>query len=144
MNNPADISNYPPASLMRRLGAMFYDSLLLISVLLLATGLAVLITKGSLDSHHPIFRSYLFLVCFAFYAGFWMHGGQTLGMRTWRLRVQRMDGQPLTLWQVLLRFLCAIPSIALLGMGLFWMLFDRDRLAWHDRFSESVIVQLPK
>lgn len=123
---------------------MFYDALLLFSVLLFATAAALLVAKGSLDYHNPFFRTYLFLVCFLFYAWFWMHGGQTLGMRAWRLRVQRFDGSPITLWQVLLRFLAAIPAWALLGLGYLWILVDKDKLALHDRFSESVIVRLPK
>ena len=123
---------------------MFYDALLLFSVLLFATAAALLVTKGSLDYHNPFFRTYLFLVCFLFYAWFWMHGGQTLGMRAWHLRVQRFDGSPITLWQVLLRFLAAIPAWALLGLGYLWILVDKDKLALHDRFSESVIVRLPK
>ncbi|MDH3870712.1 MAG: RDD family protein [Gammaproteobacteria bacterium] len=144
MSTPQDIPIHETAGLLRRLAAMFYDALLLFSVLLFATAAALLVTKGSLDYHSPFFRTYLFLVCFLFYAWFWMHGGQTLGMRAWRLRVQRFDGSPITLWQVLLRFLAAIPAWALLGLGYLWILVDKDKLALHDRFSESVIVRLPK
>jgi uncharacterized RDD family membrane protein YckC len=144
VSTPQDTPAYETAGLFRRLAAMFYDTLLLFSVLLFATAAALLVTKGSLDYHNPFFRTYLFLVCFLFYAWFWMHGGQTLGMRAWRLRVQRFDGGPITLWQALLRFLAAIPAWALLGLGYLWILVDRDRLALHDRFSESVIVRLPK
>jgi len=144
VSTPQDTPIYESAGLLRRLAAMFYDALLLFSVLLFATAAALLVTKGSLDYHSPFFRTYLFLVCFLFYAWFWMHGGQTLGMRAWRLRVQRFDGSPITLWQVLLRFLAAIPAWALLGLGYLWILVDKDRLALHDRFSESVIVHLPK
>ena len=117
---------------------------LLLSVLLFASALALLVTRGTLDYHHPLFRSYLFIVCFSFYAWFWIHGGQTLGMRAWRLRVQRLDGKPITLWQALLRFLSAIPSLAVFGLGYLWILVDKKRMAWHDRISESVIVLLPK
>jgi uncharacterized RDD family membrane protein YckC len=130
--------------LFRRLAAMFYDTLLLFSVLLFATVVALLVTRGTLDYHNPFFRTYLFLMCFLFYAWFWTHGGQTLGMRAWRLRVQRFDGSPITLWQALLRFLAAIPAWAVLGLGYLWILVDKDKLALHDRFSESVIVRLPK
>lgn len=94
-------------------------------------------------NHLPL-QLYLVLSPMAFFSWFWMHGGQTLGMRAWRLRVQRFDGRPLTLWQVLLRFLAAIPAWALLGLGYLWILVDKDRLALHDRFSESMIVRLPK
>jgi uncharacterized RDD family membrane protein YckC len=144
MKNSADKPAYEPAGLFRRLMAMLYDMLLLLSLLLSATALALLVTRGRLDYHHPLFRSYLFLVCFLFYAWFWTHGGQTLGMRAWRLRVQRLDGRPITLWQALLRFLAAIPSWALLGLGYLWILVDKNRMALHDRISESVIVRLMK
>src|SRR5210317_454425 len=137
-------TTYPAAGLFYRLVAMFYDSLLLLSALLIATALALLATKGTLHYHNPFFRTFLFLICFSFYAWFWLHGGQTLGMRAWRLQLQRLDGGPITLWQALLRFMVAIPSLALGGIGLLWMLVDRDKLALHDRFSESRIVRLPK
>ena len=65
-------------------------------------------------------------------------------MRAWRLRLQRTDGRPVTIWQALLRFMAAIPSLAFAGLGLFWMLLDRDRMAVHDRISESVVVRLPR
>jgi uncharacterized RDD family membrane protein YckC len=133
-----------PAGLIVRLLAMFYDSLLLFSALLIATALALIITRGTLSYHNPFFRTFLFLICFSFYAWFWLHGGQTLGMRAWRLRVQQRDGSPITVWQALLRFLVAIPSLACGGLGFLWMLVDRDRMTWHDRFSETVIVRLPK
>ncbi len=144
MKKSADKPAYEPAGLFRRLMAMLYDMLLLLSLLLFATALALLVTRGTLDYHHPLFRTYLFFVCFFFYAWFWTHGGQTLGMRAWRLRVQRLDGRPITLWQALLRFLAAIPSWALLGLGYLWILVDKNRMALHDRISESVIVRLTK
>ncbi len=133
-----------PAGLLRRLVVMFYDSLLLLSVLFGGTALALLVTGGALDYRHLLFRIYLLGLCFLFYIWFWTHGGQTLGMRTWRLRLQRLDGGPVTLRQATLRFWYAIPCWALLGLGYLWMLVDRDRLAVHDRLSGTVIVRLPK
>jgi uncharacterized RDD family membrane protein YckC len=144
MNAPADQPTCEPAGLFHRLMAMCYDLLLLFSLLLFATAMALLVTRGALNYHNPLFRSYLFLICFWFYAWFWTHGGQTLGMRAWRLRLQRLDGRPITLWQALLRFLAAIPSWAVFGLGFLWLLVDKKHMAVHDRISESVIVRLPK
>jgi uncharacterized RDD family membrane protein YckC len=144
MQTPSDTNTLKPAGLLLRLLAMFYDSLLLLSALLIATALALMVTKGTLSYHNPFFRTFLFLICFSFYAWFWLHGGQTLGMRAWRLRLQRFDGSAITIWQALLRFMVAIPSLAIGGLGLLWMLVDRDRLAVHDRISESTIVRLPR
>ena len=144
MNTTRKTPDYEPAGLFRRLVAMFYDTLLLLSVLLLATAVVLLLRRGELDPQNPLFQTYLFLIWFGFFAWFWTHGGQTLGMRAWKLRLQRRDGGPITLWQALLRFLVAFPSLLLLGLGLLWMLVDRDRMTWYDRFSESVVVRLPK
>jgi len=144
MDKSKQTQELPRAGLGFRLLAMFYDSLLLFSALLVATALALLVTRGTLHYHNPFFRTFLFLICFGFYSWFWLHGGQTLGMRAWRLQLQRLDGGPISLWQALLRFMVAMPSLALGGIGLWWMLVDRDRLALHDRFSESRIVRLPK
>jgi uncharacterized RDD family membrane protein YckC len=144
MTEENKIPGYEAAGLIRRLVVMFYDTLLLLSVLFLASALALLVTRGELDYHNPFYRTWLFLIWFFFYAWFWTHGGQTLGMRAWKLRLQRMDGGPVSLWQALLRFLVAFPSLLLFGLGLFWMLVDRDRMTWYDRYSETVMVHLPK
>lgn len=137
-------AGYPTAGFLRRLVAMFYDALLLLSVLLVATALVMIVTRGTLNYHNPFYRTFMFLLCFAFFSWFWLHGGQTLGMRAWRLRVQNRNGGPISIWQALLRFIVAIPSLALFGLGFLWMLVDREHMTLYDRFSESVMVVLPK
>ena len=95
------LAGQTPAGLPRRLAAVVYDSLLLAGVLVVATALAVGLTvavigSAAFQAHNPLpgnpfFRTYLLLVCFFFYAGFWVYGGQTLGLRAWRLRIQQRD-----------------------------------------------------
>lgn len=127
--------------LFRRLAAIVYDALLLFAVLFFATALAILVNGGhTIRPPNPLLTSYLFIVSFFFFAGFWIHGGQTLGMRAWRIRVRRYDGRPITWWQALLRFLTAIVSWLALGAGFWWILIDRKKLAWHDRYSETELV----
>ena len=137
-------TDLPHAGLLRRLAVMFYDTLLLLAVLLVFVALALIFSGGTFTYHNPFFRTLVFLLCLLFYTWFWLHGGQTLGMRTWRMRVQRRDGGPITLWQAVLRFMLAIPSLALGGLGFFWMLIDRDRMTVYDRLSRTVMVVLPK
>ena len=131
-----------PAGLFRRLAAMFYDSLLLAAVLMAAGALALLVTRGQLDHHHPLYRAWLLGVSWLFFAWPWRHGGQTLGLRTWKLRVVRTDGRPLTWPDTLRRFLAAILSWLALGLGYWWILIDRDKRAWHDRLSETRVVRV--
>jgi uncharacterized RDD family membrane protein YckC len=143
---PDPLEIEPPApGLLRRFAAMFYDGLLLFSVLYFAAFAVLPFTGGkAVEPRNPFFTTYLFLVCFFYFAWPWIHGGQTLGMRAWRIRVQRRDGSPLTWRQAMLRFIVAIASWACLGIGFWWMLVDRDRMTWHDRYSETVLVILPR
>jgi uncharacterized RDD family membrane protein YckC len=141
--NPPE-ADVPRAGLFRRLGAMFYDSLLLVAVLMGVTGAVIAAHGGPIDYHHFLYRGLLVVVTFIYFGGFWVHGGQTLGLRTWRLQVQRLDGGPITWPQALVRFAAAAPSLLLGGVGLLWILADRRNMAWHDHLSKSVIVQYPK
>jgi uncharacterized RDD family membrane protein YckC len=142
----SDIAALPRATLTRRLAAIAYDAILLFGVLFLASVLALPLTGDDPNrAHHPLFTSYIFFVCFFFFGWFWTHGGQTLGMRAWRVRVVRHDGGgPISWWQALLRFLVAIASWLALGAGFLWSLFDKERRTWHDIYSETVLVVLPK
>lgn len=66
----------------------------------------------------------------------WRRGGQTIGMRPWRMRVVAADNGGNASWrQLWLRY--AVGSLALLlaGTGFWWAWLDRDRLTWHDRAS---------
>ncbi len=80
---------------------------------------------------------YLLIATFLFFGGIWTHGGQTIGMRAWRIRVVRRDGERLRWRDAAVRFLGAIVSWGALGLGFLWSLFDRDQLTWHDRWSDT-------
>ncbi len=138
-----EVSTGTPAKLARRLAAMFYDALLLLAILFFATLMVLPLSYGNaIAPSDPVYSSYLVIVSFLFYAWFWTHGGQTLGMRAWKLRIQTLDGRKINWRHALLRFLAAIPSWTLLGAGYLWMLVDKDGLSWHDHFSETMIVRL--
>lgn len=134
----------PTAPLWKRLAALFYDGLLVFALLMVANAAAFGVKGGSIDPHDPFFRLYLLMVMALFFCGFWVAGGQTLGMRSWHLRVQRRDGRPLGWWRALWRFLLAVPSVGLAGIGLWWMLFDPQGLALHDRLSGTCVVVVPR
>jgi len=139
-----------PAPLWRRLAAMAYDALLLTALWMLTVALLMIISGGSLAATDRPFwlllieQLLLLAVTWGFFAGFWAHGGQTLGMRAWRLRLIRSDGGPVTLVTASVRMLTAFLSLAVAGLGYAWMLFDRDRLTWHDRLSKTRVVVDPK
>ena len=126
---------------------MLYDTTLLFGVLLGGAGLADLAVKqfgGVLDPQHPAYQLYLLSLIALFFCYFWVKGGQTLGMRAWRLRVVRYDGAGLHGIDALRRFVLAFISLAPAGLGLFWSLIPPDHLAWHDSWSKTRMVLLPK
>jgi uncharacterized RDD family membrane protein YckC len=74
----------------------------------------------------------------------WRRGGQTLGMRPWRLKVVSQDGLP-PRWSALwLRYTVAMVSVLMGGLGFWWAWIDRERLTWHDRASHTRMVRLPE
>jgi len=136
----------PPAGFLRRLGAMFYDSLLLIALLMMLSYPYVWLTGGEKPGLliKTAYQLYLLAICFFFYTSFWVRGGQTLGLRSWRLKLVRNDGGPITWMIAFKRFAFAWVSLLCLGLGFLWVIYDRDKLAWHDRWSETRLVLLPK
>lgn len=86
----------------------------------------------------------LWLVTGAYAVASWRRGGQTLGMRPWRLKVVTSDGGPAPLPALCVRYVVASVSLLALGLGFWWALFDRDRLTWHDRASGTRVIRLPK
>lgn len=152
METAVPFQPYPHAHLVRRLGALLYDSLLVAAIAMLVATLWTTIWyqstgEAQLPEHgvwHAVYQSSMVLACFLFYGGFWIHGGQTLGMRAWKIRVQQHNGQLITWQQALRRFLGAIFSALPLGLGYWWWLVDRSRMTWHDHFSNTVVVQLPR
>ena len=149
--------DFAPASLSRRFAAMGYDALLCVALQLVTAFIYKLVQmafmgeaqlrqlseSGALDGD-PLLSSVLLLVTFAFFAKFWTHAGQTLGMQVWGIRVQNADGTAISLMQALLRFIVAIASWLCLGMGFVWSLFDKQRRTWHDRYSETQLVRVPR
>lgn len=138
-------SPLPTTRLPRRLGAVVYDALLVGALLLVASALSIALNGGeALAPGNALLRGWLALVAIAFYVGFWSVGGQTLGMRAWRLRLVTRDGGPVPLHLSLLRVGFGLLSLLPAGLGFWWSLIDRDGLAWHDRGSGTMLVVLPK
>lgn len=140
----------PSAGVFRRLGAMFYDSLVVIALMMVVTAALLPLTGGEAITNERYgaleyaYRALLLIIIVAFFGIFWTRRGQTLGMAAWRLRIEREDGSLLRWSDVLKRLAAATVSLALVGLGYFWIWIDRDRLAWPDRWTRTRVVVLPK
>ncbi|MDX1749260.1 MAG: RDD family protein [Methylophaga sp.] len=129
----------------RLLAVMLYDSMLLVSVLLVAAAVAVALNGGeAIGANNPFFFVYLLGVAFIFYGWFWTHGGQTLGMRAWRVYLISGQNTGINWQQAFLRFMVGLFSWLPLGLGYWWLWLSPDKLSWHDIASGSYLVYSPK
>lgn len=121
---------------------MLYESLLLTGVLLLTLLLPHLLIGAFAQrvASASILWTHLFLVLLVYFVGFWRHGGQTLAMKTWRIRLTSRDGSAISTAQAIQRFLWCWPTLTLGGIGLIWALFDRDHQFLHDRLAGTRLV----
>ena len=133
------------ASLARRLAAALYDALLVVALMFIAT-FPFLAFFG--DSTHGwrrhVLQGWVLVVAGAYFAWFWTRGGQTLPMKTWRLRVVRHDGAPVSPGRAIHRYVIAALGFFALGLGFWWALVDRDRQFLHDRLAGTAMVDVPR
>lgn len=160
------------ASLARRLGAMLYDSLLVLAILFVAT-VPFVIAAGE----QPVTGNLIYQLCvlgliFAFYVGFWVGPGRTLGMQSWRLQLVTAANDEPGFAKASLRFAIAalllLPAVIGLfaqivanargeetglvafawllpaGLFFFWQLIDRQGLSLQDRLSGTRLLHYPK
>lgn len=164
--------------LLRRWASGLYDALIVLAICILATFLVMPFAHSrALDTFYAhsgglksLYQVGLLVLGYVFFGGFWTLGGQTIGMRTWKLRVVRLDGARLDWYRALLRYLGMLIPWLLLLLGsellmsavqspralawrvagvlallaalaaFLWPAFDRRRLAWHDRLSGTCLV----
>jgi uncharacterized RDD family membrane protein YckC len=133
------------APLSRRLGAMLYDGLLVVALMMFATVPFVIVRGGeSVEPGDPFYRLIMLIIAWLFFAGFWSLSGRTLGLQAWRLRIETPAGERPGFGVASLRFLVALISWLPLGLGFWWQLWDKDSLSWHDRLSGTRLRYYPK
>ena len=153
-----------PAGLFRRLAALLYDALLVIAILFIAALPLPLVEESvrTLWWARILEQLYLVTAWFLFFGWFWTHGGQTVGMKAWRMKLLRENGDKPSWRDALIRFAlssgCFYLLLALFGLGILsgkiafilagitfglaflWILIDRKGCAWHDRLSRTRLV----
>ena len=127
-------------SLLRYLAVMLYDTLLLFSILLFAGLVAVALNGGNAISQgNPFFTLYLLAVSFLFYGWFWTHGGQTLGMRSWKVKLISHSSNEISWKQAFFRFTTALISWLAVGLGFWWQYLGKERESWPDIMSGTFL-----
>ena len=130
----------PLPGIGRRLASLLYESLVVFAVLMVGYLLPQIVLYGfGLGIGGRMQWVHVFAVLLLYFVWFWLNGGQTLPMKTWKLRLASADGRSLRPAQALLRYLAAWPSVLFFGVGFLWAVFDRDRQFLHDRIAGTRI-----
>jgi len=124
-----------------RLLSLAYEGVLLFGILFVASYLFLGLARDA-QSGLPrlLFQVYVLAVCGAYFLFCWTRSGQTLPMKTWRIRLVTEQGKPLEVGRAFRRYLLAVPGV-LSGIGVLWALVDRDRQFLHDRLAGTRIIK---
>ena len=159
---------YSTPGFWRRTICLIYDFLLILAILFIASFIFHFIFSDTQAAYFkPLFQFYLFMIMGYYFTWFWTHGGQTLAMQTWKMRIVSADGRGLTKKQAIARYLfsltgifflvivnyifpinfisyqqLALVSVLIFGSGFIWALFDPDHQYLHDRLAGTRIIKL--
>lgn len=120
-----------------RLACLLYEALVILAIVIIGLIIphALLGAAAGVVAGSRILLAHLFLILLLYFAWQWLHGGQTLAMKTWKIRLVSADGGPLRPAQALLRYAVAWPGALLFGVGFFWAVLDPDGQYLHDRIA---------
>lgn len=143
----------PPAVLWKRLFAIIYDTLIYMAMAMAYAAFVLFIKVQIAGEPVPGERATLGTVGFiglvfflsTFCSFCWRaRGGQTLGMKAWRLILVNDQGQKPSWGQCYLRCLLAPIMLVAGGLGYLYALIDKDSRTLHDILSKTRMLQLPK
>ncbi len=141
--SPRERQMYP--HLLRRVAAILYDCLLLFGVMFAASlPLVIAIGGEAIMPGNPFYLLYLVAISYCYFSIAWTRSGQTLGMKSWRIRLISEHQAPVGHGRAICRFLSAILSWAACGAGFAWALIDTKHRCWHDLISGTALVKVPK
>ncbi len=153
-------NSFPRAGFFRRLAAIIYDALVAVAVAMCASLVFLLVLmicfqNGLVDRANTehfmdffrqsvlftnLMRVWVLLWVTGFFLWFWKNGGQTIGMRAWRLRLFSMNDKPMGYGRAVIRLITALG-----GLGTLLVLLDfKHKLALQDRLSKTEILVLSK
>lgn len=152
--------NFLRAGFFRRLAAIIYDTLVAVAVgmcaaMVMLVVLLLLTENGLIDNfgydhfsdviQHSVAYQTILQVWVAswvvgFFLWFWRNGGQTIGMRAWRLRLFSTNDKPFGYKRAFWRLLCSLG-----GLGTLLVLLDfKSKQSLQDRIAHTEILMLSK
>lgn len=127
-----------PAPVWKRLFAMIYDGLILTGLWLTSGFLVVLVTSGTPPTW--LTQAVLFLITFGYFIVSWVKGGQTLGLRAWRLQVIEEHQAKVTWKSAIIRTAAGLVTLAPIGVTLLTAFLNAERKTLYDRWSHTQVI----
>ncbi len=132
---------------IRRMGIFLYEVFLLFAALFAVAAIpTVAFNITDTNPYYPFLVQglgvLLFCTGFLYFAWAWRRTGQTLALKTWKVKLVSMDGGIITWRQAFIRYLVSIISLLAGGLGFFWALFSKDNSTWHGRASSTKLVRI--
>jgi uncharacterized RDD family membrane protein YckC len=124
----------------KHFAAFIYDVFPIAGILLVTSMVVLLAREGTEVERYSIWFSVLLISEVSFYYIYsWKIGGQTLGMRAWKIKIipNNTHQTQITWAQSIARFLIGTLSTLLIGLGLFWKTFSTKKKSWMDSISRS-------
>ena len=126
------------------LGACFIYEMLVVAAILFVSAFVFLWLFG--DASHGLkrhlFQFYLWVTVGVYFIWCWNKKGQTLAMKTWRLKLLNEQAQLLTPQKAALRYLLATLSLLFFGLGFIWAVADKEHQYWHDRYMKNKLTTI--
>ena len=127
----------------RKIICLLYESLILLAIIFIASFIFHLVFRDTSTSYFkPLYQFYLFFIMGYYFIWFWTHGGQTLAMQTWKIRIVTSEGQKLNNRQAIMRYLLAVTGTLFFGAGFLWALIDREHQYLHDRLTGTRLIKI--
>ncbi len=132
---PLEVTTLPRPGFWMRIGAALLDCFL---ISMLAS------FSGARHGSEVFTDSWATLLLMVYLVGLWTWRGTTIGNIVFGLKIVRTDGQPVTLGVAVVRALASLLSLAVIGLGFFWIAWDREKQAWHDKIAGTLVVRMPR
>ena len=128
-------------SLLRRLGAIAYDIFLAFSLAFFIIGVVLILFFDKQAQNDLLIFGIALITIYFYFTWSWVKGRQTLGMKAWKFQVEQNNGENITQRQAFIRFVLAIVSFSIVGLGFVYQLFNKNNLAFHDKYSNTRLIK---
>ena len=136
---------YKPASFLRRILALFYDTLLLTGIILGYLLLVTIMFGDTFESiSEKIFLQFSYLILgVIFFTYFWkVNKGQTLGMQVWKIRIVGDENKEPSTKNLIYRSLFGLVFNLAFGSNYLFIFFNKDKKSINDLLSKTKTIKI--